>query len=166
MGDAGRVRAHSRAGDAGGGAGPAVRRPGPAERALHDRARRLGAYRQLVQLDGHRVVAASGRDAEGRRLLLLEGHDAPGLYAVLAGLERLPIELMHGFRRLGGLPGHPDIGTPGMVANTGSLGMGISKAKGMVTADRLKKGRSPRVFVMLGDGELQEGQIWESLAER
>ena len=92
-----------------------------------------------------------------------KGHDAPGLYAVLAGLERLPIELMHGFRRLGGLPGHPDIGTPGMVANTGSLGMGISKAKGMVTANRLKDGQSPRIFVMLGDGELQEGQIWESL---
>ena len=92
-----------------------------------------------------------------------KGHDAPGLYAVLTGLERLPAQLMHGFRRLGGLPGHPDIGTPGMVANTGSLGMGISKAKGMVTANRLKDGQSPRIFVMLGDGELQEGQIWESL---
>ena len=92
-----------------------------------------------------------------------KGHDAPGLYAVLTGLGRLPVELMHGFRRLGGLPGHPDVGTPGMVANTGSLGMGISKAKGMVTANRLQGGSSSRIFVMLGDGELQEGQVWESL---
>jgi transketolase len=60
------------------------------------------------------------------------------------------------------LPGHPDIGTPGVVTNTGSLGMGISKAKGMVLANRRLK-KSGRVFVLLGDGELQEGQIWESL---
>jgi transketolase len=92
-----------------------------------------------------------------------KGHDAPGLYAVLTALGRLPADLMHRFRKLGGLPGHPDVGTPGMVANTGSLGMGISKAKGMVAANRLLKGKSPRIFVMLGDGELQEGQIWESL---
>ncbi|WP_159714861.1 1-deoxy-D-xylulose-5-phosphate synthase N-terminal domain-containing protein [Geminicoccus flavidas] len=92
-----------------------------------------------------------------------KGHDAPGLYAVLTALGRLPADLMHRFRKLGGLPGHPDVGTPGMVANTGSLGMGISKAKGMVFANRLKGGKCPRIFVMLGDGELQEGQIWESL---
>ena len=67
-----------------------------------------------------------------------KGHDAPGLYAVLIALGRLPFEKLHGLRRLGGLPGHPDVGVPGMVTNTGSLGMGISKAKGMVLADRLK----------------------------
>jgi transketolase len=92
-----------------------------------------------------------------------KGHDAPGFYALLIGLGRLDPELLHGLRRLGGLPGHPDVGTPGVAANTGSLGMGISKAKGMVRADRLA-GHDRRFFVMTGDGELQEGQIWESLA--
>jgi transketolase len=92
-----------------------------------------------------------------------KGHDVPGFYAVLLGLGRLPFEQLHALRRLGGLPGHPDVGTPGMVTNTGPLGMGISKAKGMVRANRLA-GVDARVFVMTGDGELQEGQIWESLA--
>ena len=92
-----------------------------------------------------------------------KGHDVPGLYAALIGLGRLPVEDLHRLRRLGGLPGHPDVGTPGMVTNTGPLGMGISKAKGMVRARRLA-GERGRVFVMTGDGELQEGQLWESLA--
>jgi transketolase len=91
-----------------------------------------------------------------------KGHDAPGLYSVLIALGRLPFDKLHGLRRLGGLPGHPDTAVPGMVVNSGSLGMGISKAKGMVRADRLK-GRKRRLFVLTGDGELQEGQIWESL---
>lgn len=91
-----------------------------------------------------------------------KGHDAPGFYAVLLALGLLEEKLLHQLRRLGGLPGHPDIGTPHMAANTGSLGMGISKAKGMIHAARLS-GEKQRVFVLTGDGELQEGQIWESL---
>lgn len=91
-----------------------------------------------------------------------KGHDAPGLYAVMIALGQLPEDLLWKLRRLNGLPGHPDIHTPFIEANTGSLGMGISKAKGMAKANRLK-GRSQRLFVMTGDGELQEGQIWESL---
>lgn len=91
-----------------------------------------------------------------------KGHDAPGLYTTLIGVGRMEFDLIHTLRRLGGLPGHPDIGTPCMVTNTGSLGMGISKAKGMVFANRLL-GRSGRVYILTGDGELQEGQIWESL---
>lgn len=91
-----------------------------------------------------------------------KGHDAPALYSVLIAQGVLPEEKLHVLRRLGGLPGHPDIHTPGLVTNTGSLGMGISKAKGMVEAARLA-GKKTRVFVMTGDGELQEGQIWESL---
>jgi transketolase len=97
------------------------------------------------------------------RFFSSKGHDVPGLYAVLIGLGRLPFERIHDLRRLGGLPGHPDVGTPGIVTNTGPLGMGISKAKGMVRADRLAE-RPGRVFVLTGDGELQEGQLWESLA--
>lgn len=91
-----------------------------------------------------------------------KGHDAPGYYSALIGMGKLDFGLMHKLRKLGGLPGHPDIGTPGIVTNTGSLGMGISKAKGMVFANRLAN-RSGRVFVLTGDGELQEGQFWESL---
>jgi len=91
-----------------------------------------------------------------------KGHDVPALYAVLIGLGRLPFETIHTLRRLNGLPGHPDVGTPGIVANTGSLGMGISKAKGFVLANRLR-GRTGEVYVLTGDGELQEGQFWESL---
>ncbi|MFJ2742608.1 transketolase C-terminal domain-containing protein [Streptomyces sp. NPDC087440] len=92
-----------------------------------------------------------------------KGHDAPGLYATLIGLGALEESLVHGLRRIDGLPGHPDVHTPHMPFNTGSLGMGISKAKGLILADRLH-GRSRRVFVLTGDGELQEGQNWEALA--
>lgn len=91
-----------------------------------------------------------------------KGHDAPGYYAVLMAMGKLPFDLVHKLRRIDGLPGHPDVGTPGIVTNTGSLGMGVSKAKGMVWANRLA-GRSGRVVVLTGDGELQEGQFWESL---
>ena len=91
-----------------------------------------------------------------------KGHDAPGLYAVLTAQGKLPFDKIHKLRRLGGLPGHPDVHVPGMITNTGSLGMGISKAKGMAFANRLQ-GVDSRIYVMTGDGELQEGQIWESL---
>lgn len=92
-----------------------------------------------------------------------KGHDAPGLYAILTALGAQDFDLIHKFRRLGGLPGHPDRHTPGMVTNTGSLGMGISKAKGMTHAFDAHGETGRRVFVVLGDGELQEGQVWESL---
>ena len=91
-----------------------------------------------------------------------KGHDAPALYSVLIGLGLLPADTLHQLRRLHGLPGHPHVETPFIQANTGSLGMGISKAKGMVLANRLRKVER-RVFVLTGDGELQEGQLWESL---
>lgn len=91
-----------------------------------------------------------------------KGHDAPGYYAALIGAGHMNHEYIHKLRRIDGLPGHPDVNTDCMEANTGSLGMGISKAKGMVTANRLL-GRTGSVYVMTGDGELQEGQFWESL---
>jgi transketolase len=91
-----------------------------------------------------------------------KGHDAPALYNVLIGLGLLPEEKLHELRRLHGLPGHPHVETPYIQANTGSLGMGISKAKGMAIANRLA-GVPRRIFVLTGDGELQEGQLWESL---
>ncbi len=91
-----------------------------------------------------------------------KGHDAPALYNVLIGLGLLPEDKLHQLRRIDGLPGHPHIETPYIQANTGSLGMGISKAKGMAIANRLT-GQRRRLFVLTGDGELQEGQFWESL---
>jgi len=91
-----------------------------------------------------------------------KGHDAPALYSVLIGLGLLPAEKVHQLRRIHGLPGHPHVETPFIQANTGSLGMGISKAKGMAIANR-HAGTPRRIFVLTGDGELQEGQFWESL---
>ena len=100
---------------------------------------------------------------EGDRYFSSKGHDIPGLYAVLTALGRLDFGLIHRLRRLDGLPGHPDVAaTPEVVTSTGSLGMGISKARGFVLADRLL-GRFGSVYVLTGDGELQEGQFWESL---
>lgn len=91
-----------------------------------------------------------------------KGHDAPALYAVLLGLEKLDFKYIDKLRQLNGLPGHPDISIPYLVTNTGPLGMGVSKARGMAWAKRLKK-QQGRIYVLTGDGELQEGQIWESL---
>jgi transketolase len=91
-----------------------------------------------------------------------KGHDAPAYYAVLYSLGIISREQFINLRRLGGTDGHPDVGIDGVETNSGSLGMGISKAKGMALARRLQ-GSAGQVFVMTGDGELQEGQIWESL---
>ena len=91
-----------------------------------------------------------------------KGHDVPGHYAVLHSLGLLPAEKLLKLRRFGGLDGHPDVGVPGIEANSGSLGMGISKGRGMAWAKRLL-GRGGRVVVMTGDGELQEGQNFEGL---
>jgi transketolase len=108
------------------------------------------------------LLHADNEDGSPNLYFSSKGHDAPGLYAVMIACGLLPAGSVTQLRRLGGLPGHPDVGTTGIAANTGSLGMGISKAKGMAFADRLA-GRNRRIFVMTGDGELQEGQIWESL---
>jgi transketolase len=90
-----------------------------------------------------------------------KGHDCPGYYAALEAAGILDPGSILALRRLGGLDGHPDVHIAGVEANSGSLGMGISKGKGMALAKRLT-GHGGRVFVMTGDGELQEGQIWES----
>ena len=104
-----------------------------------------------------------GFDDPGRDVYFSsKGHDVPGLYAVLHSLGVIPAEQLLRLRRLGGLDGHPDIGVPGIEANSGSLGMGISKGRGIAWTKRLL-GRGGRVVVMTGDGELQEGQNWEAL---
>jgi len=91
-----------------------------------------------------------------------KGHDVPGLYAVLHSLGEIPDEKLLALRRLGGLNGHPDVGNRGIEANSGSLGMGISKGRGIAWAKK-HNGRDSRVYVMTGDGELQEGQNYEAL---
>jgi transketolase len=91
-----------------------------------------------------------------------KGHDAPALYACLQAKGIIPFDTIHTLRRPGGLPGHPTIDVPGILFNTGSLGMGISKANGLAAADRMT-GINRKVHVLVGDGELQEGQNWEAL---
>jgi transketolase len=91
-----------------------------------------------------------------------KGHDVPGLYAALFALGVIPRERFLRLRRFGGLDGHPDVAVPGIEASSGSLGMGISKARGIAWAKR-HLGRGGRVVVMVGDGELQEGQNYEGL---
>ena len=108
-------------------------------------------------------VAELGFDDPDRDVFFSsKGHDVPGLYAVLFALGVVPRERLLRLRRLGGLDGHPDVGVPGIEASSGSLGMGISKGRGIALAKRLL-GHGGRVVVMTGDGELQEGQNWEAL---
>lgn len=112
----------------------------------------------------HEMVDPNGSDPDGDIFFSSKGHDVPALYSVLIGMEKLPFDSVHTLRRFNGLPGHPDIHTPFIATNTGSLGMGISKARGMALAKRLD-GRKGRMIVLTGDGELEEGQIWESLQQ-
>jgi transketolase len=91
-----------------------------------------------------------------------KGHDVPGLYAVLHSLGVVPTDKLLRLRRLDGLDGHPNVRVPGIEANSGSLGMGISKGRGIAWAKR-QLDRGGRVVVMVGDGELQEGQNFEAL---
>lgn len=91
-----------------------------------------------------------------------KGHDVPGLYATMYSLGALPEEKLLKLRRYGGLDGHPDLNIPGIEANSGSLGMGISKGRGMAWAKK-HLGKGGRVYVLTGDGEWQEGQNYEAL---
>ncbi|HSO72840.1 MAG TPA: transketolase [Thermodesulfobacteriota bacterium] len=97
------------------------------------------------------------------RFVLSKGHGAPAYYAVLAHLGYFPRQELMTLRKFDScLQGHPDCRcTPGIEVCTGSLGQGLSLANGMALANRLD-GNPCRIYVMLGDGELQEGQIWEA----
>ena len=99
------------------------------------------------------------------RFVLSKGHAAPALYAVLAERGFFDRSALATLRSAGSmLQGHPDMRkTPGVDMSTGSLGMGISAGLGMALGARLS-GRMFRVYVLVGDGELQEGQNWEALA--
>ncbi len=102
--------------------------------------------------------------AEGRdRFVLSKGHAAPGLYSVLALRGYFPVEDLPTLRHTDSyLQGHPNMNTvPGVDMSTGSLGQGVSAACGMALAAKYKK-QSNRVYALLGDGELQEGEVWEA----
>ncbi|TYP57812.1 transketolase [Thermosediminibacter litoriperuensis] len=100
---------------------------------------------------------------ERDRLVLSKGHAAPALYAVLAEKGYFPVEELLTLRKIDSrLQGHPDMKkTPGVDMTTGSLGQGLSAANGMAIAAKLD-GKDYRVYAVLGDGELQEGQVWEA----
>ncbi|MCD8383195.1 MAG: transketolase [Clostridiales bacterium] len=103
---------------------------------------------------------ADGRD----RFVLSKGHTAPGLYAALANRGFFPVDDLPTLRHIDSyLQGHPNMHTvPGVDMSTGSLGQGISVAMGMAEGAKLQ-GRDFRVYTLLGDGEIQEGQVWEAL---
>lgn len=97
------------------------------------------------------------------RFVLSKGHVAPALYSALAHRGYFPVEDLTTLRKVGSyLQGHPDMkGTPGVDMSSGSLGQGISVAAGMALSAKLS-GDSYRVYTLLGDGEIQEGQVWEA----
>jgi len=113
----------------------------------------------------HKVldVAPDRLDDPDRDVFILsKGHCAPGLYAVLGDLGYFPRDEFPRLRRLGGLlQGHADRKVPGIEMSTGSLGMGLGYGNGVALTKRLD-GRRGRVWVLMGDGELQEGNVWES----
>lgn len=103
------------------------------------------------------------KKADRDRFVLSKGHTAPGLYSALAHRGYFPVEDLVTLRHIGSyLQGHPDMKhIPGVDMSSGSLGQGISAAVGMALSAKLS-GESYRVYTLLGDGEIQEGQVWEA----
>ena len=103
------------------------------------------------------------KKADRDRFVLSKGHTAPGLYSVLAHRGYFPVEDLLTLRKLGSyLQGHPDMKhIPGVDMSSGSLGQGISAAVGMALSAKLTN-ESYKVYTLLGDGEIQEGQVWEA----
>ncbi len=96
------------------------------------------------------------------RFILSKGHASPLLFSILAQAGYFPIEELKTFRKINSrLQGHPDFRAPGVEYPGGSLGIGLSVAVGMALAARLDN-KSHRIYTLLGDGELQEGQVWEA----
>ena len=102
------------------------------------------------------------KDHKRDKFVLSKGHASPGLYAVLAERGFFPKKELEGFRKLNGmLQGHPELSTPGVEYAGGSLGQGISFAVGLAIAGKMDQSPS-KVVVMIGDGESQEGAVWEA----
>ena len=111
-----------------------------------------------------RIDPANPKWEDRDRFVLSKGHTAPGLYAALALRGFFPVEDLTTLRHIDSyLQGHPNMNTvPGIDMSTGSLGQGISTACGMALGAKLR-GTDERVYTLLGDGEIQEGQVWEAL---
>ena len=109
------------------------------------------------------IDPADPHKADRDRFVLSKGHAAPGLYSVLAHRGYFPVEELETLRHIGSrLQGHPNMNdAPGIDMSTGSLGQGISAAVGMALAAK-HWGDSYRVYTLLGDGECEEGQVWEA----
>ena len=109
------------------------------------------------------IDPANPKWADRDRFVLSKGHTAPGLYSALAHRGFFPVEDLLTLRKIGSyLQGHPNMNSvPGVDMSTGSLGQGISCAAGMALALK-KQGKTARVYTLLGDGEIQEGQVWEA----
>lgn len=109
------------------------------------------------------IDPANPKKADRDRFVLSKGHVAPSMYAALAMKGYFPIEELMKLRKTGEmLQGHPDMkGTPGVDMSSGSLGQGISTAVGMALSAKMSK-EDYRVYTLLGDGEIQEGQVWEA----
>lgn len=110
-----------------------------------------------------RIDPSNPKDPDRDRFVLSKGHCAPALYGALAERGFFPVEDMPTFRKAGSyLQGHPDMkGVPGVDMSTGSLGQGVCAANGMALAAKID-GKAYRVYTILGDGELEEGQVWEA----
>ena len=110
------------------------------------------------------VDPANPKWADRDRFVLSKGHTAPGLYSTLAQRGFFPVEELTTLRHIGArLQGHPNMNeTPGVDMSTGSLGQGVSCAAGMALSAK-KMGKELRVYTLLGDGEIEEGQVWEAL---
>ena len=109
------------------------------------------------------IDPADPRKEDRDRFVLSKGHTAPGLYSVLANRGFFPVEDLTTLRKVGSyLQGHPCMQeTPGVDMSSGSLGQGISAAVGMALAGKMDN-KDYRVYTLLGDGEIQEGQVWEA----
>jgi len=100
--------------------------------------------------------------SERDKFVLSKGHASPGLYAVLADKGYFPKSELKNFRKIGSmLQGHPELNTPGIEFAGGSLGQGISFSIGLALAGKIDR-KSSKVYVMIGDGETQEGVVWEA----
>lgn len=117
----------------------------------------------LLYFEQMNVDPGDPKKADRDRFVLSKGHAAPVLYATLAAKEFFAKEEMENLRQVGAmLQGHPDMkGTPGVDMSTGSLGQGISAAVGMALGAKIDDA-SWRTYALLGDGELQEGMVWEA----
>lgn len=116
-----------------------------------------------LYFDHMNVDPKNPKDENRDRFVLSKGHTAPALYAVLANKGFFPVSEIKNLRKPGAmLQGHPSMNrTPGVDMSTGSLGQGISTAVGMALAGKIDK-KDYRVYTVLGDGEIEEGQVWEA----